>query len=139
MADDLGRSRVAAGLRIIDLAGERADGRAGQAGAIRRGQRGPVLATEVIAHHVFVTVLRQHQIQTGSLVVAAEQQLGVRNDNRVGPVVSGEALRMNIHGNRSPLRRKASLNCQTIQNRTFRRNSKDHHKVNQIRPLILQL
>ena len=97
VTDDLVGSRTAAGLGIFDLTGECADGLAGQAGAIGRRQCGPVLAAEIVAHDEFVAILRQHQIQTGSLVVAGKQQIGVGYDHDVR-AVRGTTLGVNIDG-----------------------------------------
>ncbi|KAF0188037.1 MAG: hypothetical protein FD165_2869 [Gammaproteobacteria bacterium] len=96
LADDLFRRDIAAGLRVVDLTGERLDGLAGQVCTIGGGQGGPVLAAEVLARHEFLAVFRQHQIQARALVVAGKQQMGVRNDNRVRP--EGIASRMDIDG-----------------------------------------
>ena len=117
LADDLFRRDIAAGLRVVDLAGERPDGLAGEVCAIRGGQRGSVLAAEIVARHEFVAVLRQHQVEAGPLVVAGKQQMGVRNDNSVRPAVpEGAAPWMNIDGKGFARSGERTLAAESIQN-----------------------
>ena len=84
MADHLARSRAAVGLRVFGVAGQRVDEIAGEVRAIGRRQRRALLALEVIVQDQFVVVVGKDEIDAFTLEIAVEQQLRVRNDDRVG-------------------------------------------------------
>ena len=90
MADgDVSGSRTAVGLAILDVAGERADDIAGEMGAIGRGQRRVLLALEVVLQDQLLVVVGKDQVDAGSLEIAVEQQMRVRNDDRIRWRVGG--------------------------------------------------
>ena len=82
MADDLRRGGTGRGLRILDVTRERADDVAGEVGAIGRGDRGALVAPEIIVNDEVMAVVRQHEIETRALELAVEDQVGVGNDDR---------------------------------------------------------
>lgn len=69
-------------LRVLDVAGERVDDVAGEMGAIGRGDRGALLALEVIVDDELVSVIGQHEIDACALEVAMEQEIGIGNNER---------------------------------------------------------
>jgi hypothetical protein len=97
MADDRGGRRSAVGLGNFDVAGERLDEVAGEVGAVGRCQRDPLLAFEIIVQDQFVMVVRQHQVDAGSLELSPEQQLGVGDDNGIRRSMRGRAIDMRMH------------------------------------------
>ena len=82
MADHLGGGGAAVGLRELGVTGERVDDVAGEVSAIGRRQRGALLAPEIVRNDQLVVVLRDHEIETGPLEVAVEQQM--RRPDRTG-------------------------------------------------------
>ena len=109
MADDLAAARIAAGLRILNLAGQRVDDIAGEMSAVGRGQRRVLLALEVIMQDEFAAVAGKNEIDTGTLELCAEQQMRVGNDNGV---------RRNVRGvNRFGINVTARVLAQRIRNR----------------------
>ena len=84
MADHLADARrCRRPARYCDVAGQRVDDVAGEMGAIGRRQRGALLALEVILQDQFLVVLGKDQVDAGPLEIAVEQQMRVRNDDRV--------------------------------------------------------
>ena len=109
MTDDLGDAGAAVGLRIFDLAGQRADDVAGEVGAVGRRQCGALFALEVVMQDQFVVVLGKHQIDAGPLEVAVEQQIRVRDDNRVRGRMGGAPHRHGrAHWSAAPGRQRAA-------------------------------
>ena len=71
MADERGRDAGAAvGLRELGVPGQRVDDVAGEVGAIGRGQRGALLALEVIVQHEFAVAAGEDQVDARALEVA---------------------------------------------------------------------
>ena len=62
---------------------------AGEMGAVGRGQRGALLALEVIVQDQFVVVVGEDQIDAGPLEVSVEQQMRVGDDDGVRRNVRG--------------------------------------------------
>jgi len=89
MADDVAAARVGAGLAVLDVTCQRVDNIAGEVGAVGRRQRGALLALEVIRQDQFVAVLGKDQVNAGSLEISVEQQMRVRDNNRVRRSVRG--------------------------------------------------
>ena len=119
VADHLADARAAIGLRELSMAGQRVDDIAGEMGAIGRGQRGALLALEVVMQHEFVVVLGQDQIDAGPLEVAVEQQMRIRDDNGVRRRMRDTRYRRaGGRGNADPCRQPTSWR------RICRRNSK---------------
>jgi len=83
MADDLPDHRTGAGLADLDMPGERVDDVAGQMRAVGRGQRGALLALEIIVEHDFAVIAGQDQVNAGPLEVRVEQEMRVGNDDRI--------------------------------------------------------
>jgi len=83
MADDLPDHRTGAGLADLDMPGERVDDVAGQMRAVGRGQRGALLALEIIVEHDFAVIAGQDQVDAGPLEVRVEQEMRVGNDDRI--------------------------------------------------------
>lgn len=85
MAYNSRRRGCAAGLGIFDMAaGQRADNVAGEMrAALGRGQCCALLALEVIVQNQLVVAIREDQVDARALVVAAEQQMDIGNDNGV--------------------------------------------------------
>ena len=81
---------------ILDMAGQRVDDVAGEMGAIGRGQRGALLALEVVVQDEFVVVAGQDQVDAGPLEVAGEQQMGVGNDDGVRRRMRRNAIDMDM-------------------------------------------
>ena len=73
MADNPGDARAAVGLGIVDMAGQRVDNGAGEMGAVGRGQRGALLALEVVVQDQFAVVVGQDQVDAGPLEICVEQ------------------------------------------------------------------
>ena len=96
VADHLGRGGAAIGLRELGMTGERVDDVAGEMGAIGRRQRGALLAPEVIRNDQLVVVLRDHEIETGPLEVAVEQQMRVLDDDRTRRCMGRYRLYMHL-------------------------------------------
>ena len=84
MADHLGNARAAVGLRQLDVTGQRIDDVAGEMSAIGRGQRGPLLALEVVVQNQFAVVAGKNEVDARALEVAGEEQMRIGNDDRVG-------------------------------------------------------
>ncbi len=80
LADRIGRSGR---LRLRVLAGrgracEQIDDVGGKAGAVRRYQRGVLLARKISGNDVMVAVMAgEHEVGPGAMIIAAKQQLGV--------------------------------------------------------------
>ena len=89
MADDLAGARVAIGLRVFDVAGERIDDVAGKMSAVGRRQSGALITFEVIVQNQFAVGAGKNKIDAGSLEIPVEEQLRVGDDNRVGRSVRG--------------------------------------------------
>ena len=82
MADDLGRGGAGRCLRVLNVAGERVDEVAGEMGAVGRGDRGALLAPELIVNDEFVAVMGQDEVDAGPLELAMEQEIGIGNNER---------------------------------------------------------
>ena len=61
-------------------------------GAVGRGQRGALLALEIIVQDEFAVVLGKDQVDAGSLEIPVEQKLRVGNDDRVRGRVRGQMI-----------------------------------------------
>ena len=96
MADNLAGIGRARGLRVVDFPGQRADDVTVQMGAVGRGQRGAFLAPEIIMHDKIVVVLGEDQIDTGSLEVRVEQQMRVRDHDRIRGSMRVRRIEMDV-------------------------------------------
>ena len=84
MTDDVVRARVcAAGVAVLDIAGERVDEVAGQMRAVGRGQRLVLLALEVVMQDELAVVAGQDQVDARALEIGVEQEMRVGNDDRI--------------------------------------------------------
>ena len=126
VADHLAGARAAVRLCVFGVAGQRADDIAGEVRAIGRRQRRALLALEVILQDQFVVVPGKDQVDAGPLEVAVEQQLRVRDDDRVRRRVRG------VRGNGLDVGMRPGNADPSRQPRAWRRicprNSKGHRK-----------
>ena len=75
-------------LRILARRGrarEQIDDVGRKAGAVRRYQRGMLLARKISGNDVMAAVMAgEHEVGPGAMIVAAKQQIGVRNADIFG-------------------------------------------------------
>ena len=101
MADDGGRDAGAAvGLRELGVPGQRVDEVAGEVGAIGRGQRGALLALEVLMQDELAVAVGEDQVDARPLEVAVEEQMGIRNNYGVGRRMCRNLVDMELAGRR---------------------------------------
>ena len=95
-----GDAGAAVGLCELGVPGQRVDEVAGEVGAVRRGQRGALLALEVIMQHEFAVAVGEDQVDARSLEVAVEEQMGIRNNYGVGRRLCRNLVDMELAGRR---------------------------------------
>src|SRR4029077_19726705 len=80
MTNDDGDAGAAAGLCELGVPGQRVDEVAGEVRAVRRGQRGALLALEVLMQDEFTVTIGEDEVDPRPLEVAVEEQIGIRNN-----------------------------------------------------------
>src|SRR5205814_992235 len=96
MADDLCNTRSAVGLRQLGVAGQRVDDVAGKVSAVGRGQRGPLLALEVVMQHQFAVIASEDEVDARPFEIAGEQQMRIGNNDGTGRCMRRNAVDMDM-------------------------------------------
>ena len=103
MTDNMAGGGAAVRLRVFDMAGQRIDDVASEVGTVSRGQRGALLALEVILQDQFLIVPGKDQIDAGPLEISVEKQMRVRDDDRTRRSVRGvDGLDMDVAAGMQP-------------------------------------